>query len=259
MRAIALLVVGALGLGSSVVYAKPKGESPDRQARKACAAGDYRKGVDLLADLYVSTEDPTYIYNQGRCYEQNHQWVSAIDRFREYLRKSKDHGPEIARDVEQHIAECKRLLDEETGKTAPPPVVVVAPLPPVTPAPADITVVPPPSPPPPPTRHPGAALRTTGLIVGSAGVAGLATGILLNLKANSLGKEANERFNPSAESSYQSYKTGAIICYALGGAALATGVTLYIVGHAKGKNSTSLALSPLWTSGHTGLALSGEF
>jgi hypothetical protein len=59
----------------------------EKAAKKACAAGDYKEGVEILAGLYVDTDDPTYVYNQGRCYQQNHQWRSAVDRFREYLRK----------------------------------------------------------------------------------------------------------------------------------------------------------------------------
>jgi len=41
--------------------------------------------VDLLAQLFVETGDVNYIYNQGRCYEQNGKFGEAILRFREFF------------------------------------------------------------------------------------------------------------------------------------------------------------------------------
>ena len=49
--------------------------------------GDSKKGVEILADLYLNTNDPNYIYNQGRCFEQNGENEKAILRFQEYQRK----------------------------------------------------------------------------------------------------------------------------------------------------------------------------
>ena len=37
----------------------------EKAAKKACAVGDFQKGVDILADLFVETDDPGWIYNQG--------------------------------------------------------------------------------------------------------------------------------------------------------------------------------------------------
>ena len=70
---------------------KPSSQSAtEKAAKKACATGDFAKGVDLLADLYVESNDISWVYNQGRCYQQNNRWEQAISRFREYLRKAKD-------------------------------------------------------------------------------------------------------------------------------------------------------------------------
>ncbi len=248
-------------VSASQAFARGKAESPDKAAKKACAAGDFRKGVEILADLYVRTDDPTHIYNQGRCYEQNHQWESAIDRFREYLRKEEKISPKLSAEVEKHIADCRRFQEEETARTAPPPEPAPA-APPaqlVTPPPPVVLVEPPPSSPA-PMEHPGSALRTTGIVVGSAGIATLATAIALNLKANSLANDANRTQDPSTKSSQQSYKTGAIVCYGIGGVAVLTGATLYLLGHAKGAaESQSLALVPKWSPGEAGLLLRGGF
>ena len=262
MRPLLVVSVCCLSLTwSSQALARPKTETLHKAAKKACAAGDFRKGIDILADLYVRSDDPTYVYNQGRCYEQNHQWVDAIDRFREYLRKAEKLSPKVTADVEKHIADCKLFLDEETAKTVPPPQ-PPPPLPPPTPvAPAQpVVVIEAPPPAPAPVGSPGSALRTTGIIVGAVGVATLATAVGLNLKANSLADEANRTQDPGTKSSQKSYKTGAIVCYGIGGAALLTGATLYLVGRWKGTPTTQgLALLPVWKPGQAGLVLEGEF
>lgn len=82
----------------------------------------------MLGDLYVETNDPTLLYNQARCYEQNSQNRQAIDRFREYLRKAAAQiTPETRAEVEQHIAECKARMKEDDNP--PVPAVAVPPLP----------------------------------------------------------------------------------------------------------------------------------
>ena len=78
MRAWQILTVLLAGLlGSQPAFAA-KASSLDKQAMKACLSGDYQKGVSILADLFVETGDATYLWNQGRCYEQNHRYEDAI-------------------------------------------------------------------------------------------------------------------------------------------------------------------------------------
>jgi hypothetical protein len=45
--------------------------------------------VQLLSELFVSTMDPTFIYDQARCFQQNRRYEDAIARFQEYLRTGK--------------------------------------------------------------------------------------------------------------------------------------------------------------------------
>lgn len=262
MRSLALVAVCVL-CSPSLAHAKPKGKADalEKQAKKACAMGDFRKGVEILADLYVQTGDPTYVYNQGRCYEQNHQLGNAIDRFREYLRKSPNLTVSDAQDVDKHIVECKRILEEEEAKTAPPPP-PPTPVPPapVAPLPQPEVIVSSPPPSAPTARQPGAALRTTGVIVGATGLASLVGALVLNLKANNLADKANEKYDPAAESSQSSYKTGALVCYGIGGAALVTGTVLYFVGRSRAKTaSAGLAITPVGGPGLAGLTLRGGF
>src|SRR5450631_2643141 len=88
LRAIVLRVVIPLLLlaaGRGVARAQ---DARELQAKEACLGGHPDKGIELLAQLYAETNDPTYIYNQGRCFEQNGKASDALTRFREYLRKA---------------------------------------------------------------------------------------------------------------------------------------------------------------------------
>jgi len=239
------------------VWAKGKAENPEKEAKKACAAGDHAKGVEILADLYVQTNDATFIFNQGRCYEQNHQWTRAIDRFREFLLKAADGSPDASADAEKHIAKCKSYLADDEGKTAvsPPPAtgpVVVVPPSPVSPPVQVMSSQPMVAPP--PSAMTSSALPTAGIVVGGVGLASLVTAVVLNVKAN-------QSANAGDGSSQKSYKNGALICYGVGGAAVATGIVLYLVGHKRSSESSSagVALLPTWTPGGAALVLGGEF
>jgi hypothetical protein len=147
-------------LAASSATAAASEESLERAAKKACLAGDVAKGVAILADLYVRTDDPVFIFNQGRCFEQNGRYQDAIIRFREFLQKRRDAGQSSDASAEQHIAQCQALLDAQRQRdkpepsaapapTAAQPSVPVAPAAPSAPAPAPAPSVAPPPPPPP--------------------------------------------------------------------------------------------------------------
>ena len=256
MRTLALVALCSVWLPSFAVHAKSKSDSLDKDAKKACSTGDFRKGVEILADLYVRTDDTTFIFNQGRCYEQNHQWTAAIDRFREYLRKTPNRAGDAGSDAEKHIADCKALLAEEEGKTAPPtmtpPSIVVPPAPASPPSAPDVSspAISPPIDRSAPSAETRSMLPMTGIVVGSVGLALLATGVVLNLKANQAANDGNK-------SSMNSYRNGSYVGYGVGGAALATGIVLFLVG--RGGQPKTVALLPVWTPGGAALALGGEF
>ena len=109
-----------------------------REARAACAAGEIQKGIRILADLYADDEDLTWVYNQGRCYQQNGWADEAIERFQEYLRRARDITPAERGEVEKFIAELetrRQRRDSDVSALTPPPV--------PTPAPAVQTTLPP--------------------------------------------------------------------------------------------------------------------
>ena len=285
-----LLIVLPFLLAGPAAYAGAR-DSKERAAKKACLSGDYAKGVSILSELYIDTDDLTYIFNQGRCFEQNGRYEDAINRFREYGRKIKDAGKAPDSDVERHIADCQALLGKEKAKPveaepATPPPQPVAPLvapqatpptaPPVPVAPAiqpapepgaatpvaenpaaqsEITQAAPAAP------KPGSGLRIAVITTIAVGVAGVAAGVILNVKANSLSSELEKSptsYQRSKESTRASYETLGWVGYGVGAACIAGGVILYYLGHSRGSNS-QLALLPVASPGRLGAVLQGAF
>jgi hypothetical protein len=111
----------ALTLSSAAVGRGDKFKSQENEARAACLLGNYRRGTEILVRLYIQTNRAVYLFNQGRCYEQNHRWEEAIDRFREFLRKSPNLEDEIKTLVTKHIAECEASLPKAAGVQAQHP------------------------------------------------------------------------------------------------------------------------------------------
>lgn len=243
-------------------------QAQERSARKACLAGDYAKGVELLADLFVDTKDPTYIFNQGRCFEQNRRYEDAIGRFQEYLRAAPGMSAEDKALTDKHISDCQNLLAQQTGRTVPPVAATAATAsPPPQPAPAE--PIPPPAPqvvvtqpPSPALASPGSGLRTAGVVTASVGAAAAVAGGLLNLKANSIADSMGTTIGnyEARNSDRKTYETAAWIGYGVGAACLVTGAILYGIGRQTGADSTtSVALLPAIGPGQAGALLTGGF
>ena len=60
-----------------------------------------------------------FIFNEGRCFEQNRRYDDAIARFQEYLRVGKSLSPEARDEAKKHISDCKDLLATERVEAAP--------------------------------------------------------------------------------------------------------------------------------------------
>jgi hypothetical protein len=132
MRRYRAIIIGLLALvGSPTSTARARAQADDRQdlerraadARKACNEGKVKDGIALLADLYVTTGQSYWLYNQGRCYEENRQFGDAIARFKDYLRESPQLPAEEVAKVRTHIAEVERA-HEGTASVVPQRVVV---------------------------------------------------------------------------------------------------------------------------------------
>jgi len=269
-------------------------DAKERAAKRACLSGDYAKGVALLSDLYIDTDDPTYIFNQGRCFEQNGRYQDAITRFREYLRKIQDAGHHGDPSTERHIADCEALLAKERGQApkdatpASPPIEsetsrpakktvelppLVAPEPPSAPAPISSQAAPLPAPPTPASQpesevtstaagaRPGSGLRVIGIVGMGLGVAAIATGAVLAVKANDVASELEASptsYERGKESTRSRYATLSNVGYAVGGACVVGGAVLYYLGWRAG-HSASMALVPAFTSASAGAVVQGAF
>jgi tetratricopeptide (TPR) repeat protein len=255
------------------------------QARADCSAGRVQAGVDLLAQMFAESNNPTYIYNQGRCYEQSGKFEEAILHFREFLRKAKDLSPEEKAETNGHITECQAELDKRLA--APPP-----PAPPPSPPPPSL-----PPPPPQPARvepvapvrpevvvlpkpgadlvttvdHPsadsrGASLRTAGIIAGSVGAALVVAGVIFSIETQSIANQVSaddsrNTYDRNKDNEGKLFAALQWVGYGVGAAALATGGVLYYLGYqaAHAPASDSVSLVPVLLPGGTGAVLQGRF
>ena len=245
--------------------------------------------MEILADLFIDTDDATYIYNQGRCLEQNNRYEDAIGKFREYLRKAARASADEKADAEKHIADCQALLgkkEAEPVQRAPESRPVATPLP-ETPRPVAAPVPEPPSPtatavfgpgavPPSPSSSPsgveptavlgehataapttagGSGLRVGGIVVMSVGAAALIGGVITNLKYNSMVGDMQHGYDPKTDDSSKTYQTLSIAGYGVGAACLAGGTILYYLGWRAGH----VSLAPVAVAGGGGAVVTGAF
>jgi hypothetical protein len=247
----------------------PGKQARERDARTACLNGDYNKGVAILSELFVDTKDPTYLFNQGRCFEQNRRYEDALSRFEEYLRAAQGHLDATDQTAaEKHIADCKERLPDQSGKSqaaGPQPFVLPPPSTPVGPA-ATSTEPTPSILAQPESRHTpihkGSGLRTAGIVTASVGVAAGLTGVFLNLKVNGMVKDMDTTVGnyETRNADRKTYQTLTWVGYGAGVACVVTGAVLYGVGLGAGGNtSTSVALLPAFGPSQASALLTGGF
>jgi len=240
-------------------------DAKERAARMACLSGDFAKGVALLAELFVDSKNPSFIYNQGRCFEQNRRYEDAIARFQEYLRAGKKLDKDEKAEAQKHIDDCKGLLASQPGSPpVAPPVVPPSPAqqlpPPALVVAATPMVVQPSNPP--SANEPGSGLRTAGIVAAAVGGVALGAGVILNLKVNSLASDLQKTdgYFAGKESDRKNFETLGWVSYGVGAACVATGAVLYYLGLRSGSaGSTSFALVPAFAPGQAGALLKGAF
>jgi tetratricopeptide (TPR) repeat protein len=238
-------------LSGQQATAAAKSQAKERVAKRACLSGDYLKGVSILAELFVDTNDPTYLFNQGRCYEQNVRYLEAAERFKEYLRKAPKLSDSEKADVDKHIADCEASAAKNqaqghsaTAEPSPPPTLAQ---PPAATAGANVTpsaaTSSPPQDNPTPTNNaigtsPGSTVpmvnpwqHTAKWVASGAAVALLAAGGIEHYRYYSKNNDYNDKHCTSATTTCNSLadaadnaKTWAMVGY--GAAAVAAGVAL---------------------------------
>jgi hypothetical protein len=256
----------------------PKAEAPEEpaggtmaeEARIACLSGDWQRGVRVLAEIYVQSKEPTWLYNQGRCYQQGNQGTLAINRFRDFLRVAPESSPLVAK-AKSHIAEIEADLKkaEPVAPAAPPPSTTTI----VVPAPPAAAPTPPPSAPaapPPVVEAPSrsTASRATIISLAAVGVLGLGAGIFSSVKVSSLESEATTLHASqlaSQRDEASTYETLQWVGYGVGAAALVgAGVVYAVSGRSSAEGHTAsradrTGVSPLWGRGLAGISLGGTF
>ncbi len=276
----------AVGVGCAFVLAGAPARAQtadprETQSRSECLAGRFQAGVDLLAQMFAETGDVNYIYNQGRCYEQNGRFSEAILHFREFLRKAKNLSAEEKAEVNGHIAECKAMKAEQDSLAVPaaavpvtPPAPAAQPAPAATVAPAlpAETAAPIPAgvvettPSRPSADNRGASLRTAGIVTGSVGAAALIAGVIFSIETHNI---SDDLTSDAAKRSFSrnTYDRGKLFAdlqwvgYGVGAAALGCGVVLYYLGYrtAQSPASDSVSLLPMLLPGGTGAVVQGSF
>lgn len=236
-----LLALHALGRGTPARAADE--DSRPRQALAACSGGEVQKGIGILAELYAETREPAFVFNQGRCYQQNGELEKAADRFREYLRVGTNE-PGADRD---RAAGYLREIDETLARRR------------TEPRPAD------------PARS--TTMRGVTIGLGVLGVAALGTGAYLSSRVESQERAVEQRFGGNklvtvAESRElrnqlsdgSRLETWQYVSYGVGIAALAGAATTIILTRTwPWSSETALVAAPVAWSDGAGAVVQGRF
>jgi hypothetical protein len=211
----ALAIWGALSLAGPARPAAADAQDPRaREAHKACVAGEVDRGIKLLADYLISTEDVTAVYNMGRCYQQNGMNDKALLQFREYRRLATGLSDPERQQLEGKIAE----LEAEQRSRALTPLEAAERADQSSGDGAD-----------------GRALRTAGIATAAVGAASLGAGLVFGLRVHALDREATlaMRHDPARDASARTAQTLQWVMYGVGAAALMAGGVLYYVAGAR--------------------------
>ena len=180
-------------------------ERREADAKKECAAGRWERGGEILAELYAGTGDIDYVFNQGRCYQQNNRPDEAIARFREFLRRADAKPPEARKEAEDFIAEleAEKRRTRDGGRVAP------------------------------------AWMRPAAIATGALGVVGIGFGIVMSTRVSAAEDETQAMFNNggivAAEvlneraASAKRFQNAQWVGYGIGAAALAACATILVL------------------------------
>jgi hypothetical protein len=269
-RLVFVVAAVALLAGQQSAAAKTrsaiKEQARERQAKKACLSGDYATGVSVLADLFLETEDPVYLYNQGRCYEQNVRYVEAAERFREYLRKAGAIGDDIKADVDKHIADCEAGAAKaqshavvDVGAAQPKPPVYIPP----PEHPVDVIQ--------PATDSPSASVEhpwqhTAKWVATGAAVAFLGVGVVEHLRYYTKNRDYNNDPNCGAGGRCKDLSDAAdtaqiVSLVGYGAAAVATGlaITFWLTDTPRGQPAKRAGIAVACTPTLAGAVCGGRF
>jgi hypothetical protein len=211
--------VAFCGMASAADLSQPVDDKRPNDALAACASGNVDKGIAILGELYAETRNPSYVFNQGRCYQKNGQLEPARHRFAEYLRIGTNEPPEDIQRAQGFVKEIDDTLARQRASQAAP--VIVAPAAP----PAD--------------GH-AHALRMTSFALAAFGAVAVGVGVYMSLQVRATNDRINQEFAgkewvtdgvwlQQQLSDGARYETWQWVGYGVGVAALAGAVTTYLL------------------------------
>ena len=276
MLAVCVAGLVALGLVPTAAGAQAR-DVRAKEAKTACAAGDVAKGDRLLGELYTATKDPTWIFQQGRCLQQNKASAQALERYQEYLGKAKTAAKSGAatKTVAEAEGHVKTLEAEIAAQNKKPTPSEPAPAAEAAPSAAEqATSAPPPAAPQavaatapaPASGSGGRGLVVAGVGLEILGAAALITGGVFSYLVHKQGSDAADMTSAGKVALGSDLRTKQAdgnhfshmqwVFYGIGGVAAATGLALHIIGSPKSSAKPTAQLTPALSPSAWGLTLS---
>jgi hypothetical protein len=219
MMTVVFVGIAFCGVASAADPSQPVEDKRPNEALAACASGNVDRGIAILGELYAETRNPSYVFNQGRCYQKNGQLEPARHRFAEYLRIGTNEPPE---DIQRAQAFIKELDDTLARQRASEPAPVVV-------APAA-----------PSAEGNARALRTSSIALAAFGAVAVGVGVYMSLQVKATNDRINQEFAgkdwvtdgvwlQQQLSDGARYETWQWIGYGVGVAAFAGAVTTFLL------------------------------
>lgn len=258
VASLALTAAPAFGDGSSAQTVEQLAE----QAYEQHAAGQYGDSIATYLKAYELGKASEILFNVATIYDRKlGERELAEDYYRRYIRQP-DATPDLVRRAIERLTALKQEEDQQARKA-------VAPSPQPAPSPSIPPAIPPVPSLDPTVRDP--TWRTTGLIVGATGAAGVIASLALGAAAKAKNDAANGECNglscPTQQGVSDAHDAGnyaawSTVAAVVGGLALAGGIVLYVGAprtSSAARSGTTLSLtSP--RSGHGGaMSLSARF
>jgi len=230
------------------------------QAYEQHAAGKYADSIATYLKAYEISKTSEILFNVATIYDRKlHERELAADYYRRYIRQP-DATPDLVKRATERLTGLKREAEEEQARrVAAPPVM---PTPGTVPSQPAATEVP---------ASPDAGWRTTGIIVGATGVAGILASLALGAAAKTRNDAANSECSGASCGTEQgvidardagNYATWSTVVAAAGGALLVGGVVLFLAAPRRpsaARVGTTLSVAPQLGGRGGGLSLSASF
>ncbi len=270
-RRIALGSLALLGLATATAFAQPNSSAMAKagalyqRALKKSAAGDHLGAAALMIEAFETAPNNSALPAIGEEFQKANQLEGSIKYYCMYL--SKEPNGESAATATEQVAAAQRKLGRNVDPATPcsvKKVIATKPIEPIAddreldgnlPERTSIENTAPST-----ASHNGATLRTSGMIAGVVGLAGVGAGIYFTTRVLQAEKDYNDPLKrDQADIDGPAAERNSKIAYIVGGALVVTGITLYVVGNNRNKRRSAVALAPMLTPSSAGMVVGGRF